>query len=168
MFAGKTSSLINHISQLNYKPNEFLVIKPSVDVRSGSATITTHDGKSHDCLIYEQDFELGDHVTPFTKLIAIDEAQFFNKVFLSDVKRQLGKGVHVVAAGLDKDYLARPFGLMPALIEMADEKNHLMAKCALCGSDAEYTFRKTDNKVLILIGQSQHYEPRCANCFREK
>ncbi|MBL7836621.1 MAG: hypothetical protein JNM67_03825 [Bacteroidetes bacterium] len=165
MFAGKTSALIKHISDLNYRQNEFLVIKPSVDVRSGTATITTHDGKSHECLIYEQDFELSTYITPFTKLIAIDEAQFFDKVFLSDLKRYLSKGVDVVASGLDMDYLGRPFGLMPALIDLAEEKHHLKAKCTQCGLDAEHTFRKTDNKVLILIGQSQHYEPRCKNCF---
>jgi thymidine kinase len=167
MFAGKTSALIQHLSELNFKQSEFVVIKPAVDVRSGAATITTHDGKSHECLIYDQGFELGEFITPFTRLIAIDEAQFFDKVFLSDLKRFLGRGVHVVASGLDKDYLGRTFGLMPALIELAEEKHHLKAKCAQCGSDAEYTYRKTENKVLILIGQSQHYEPRCSSCYHQ-
>lgn len=166
MFAGKTTSLISHISELNYRPSEILVIKPSVDVRSGKATITTHDGKSHECLVYDMDFDLSQHLTPFVKLIALDEAQFFDKVFLSELKRQLGKGVDVVASGLDKDYLGRPFGLMPALIELADDKHHLRATCEKCGSEAEFTYRKTQNKVLILIGQSQHYEARCANCYQ--
>lgn len=164
MFAGKTTALIRHISDLSLRQNEFLVIKPSVDIRSGGSTITTHDGKSHDCLVYDLDFDINEFVTPFTKLIAIDEAQFFNKMFLSDLKRQIGRGVDVVAAGLDKDYLGRPFGLMPSLIEMAEIRHHLKAKCAVCGSDAEYSHRKTENNVLILIGQEQHYEPRCVNC----
>ncbi|MCC6818519.1 MAG: hypothetical protein IT245_06500, partial [Bacteroidia bacterium] len=152
----------------NYRPNEILVIKPSVDIRSGNSTITTHDGKSHNCLIYDLDFDLSEHITPYIKLIAIDEAQFFNKVFLSEIKRQLSKGIDVVASGLDKDYLARPFGLMPSLIEMAEVKHHLKAKCEICGGEAEYTYRKTENKVLILIGQAQHYEARCNNCFTTK
>lgn len=166
MFAGKTTSLIQYISDQNLKANEFLVLKPSVDVRSGKATITTHDGKSHDCLIYSQELDIFEHVTPFTKLIAIDEAQFFDKVFFSDLKRLMGRGIQVVAAGLDKDYLGRPFGLMSSLIDIATDKNHLKARCECCGKDAEYTYRKTDNKVLILIGQDNHYEARCETCYK--
>lgn len=166
MFAGKTTALIKHISELNLKSNEFIVIKPSVDVRSGKATISTHDGKSHDCLVFDQDFDITQHITQYTRLIALDEVQFFDKVFLSDLKRLLGKGINVVAAGLDKDYLGRPFGLMPALLEIASDKRHLKAKCECCGNEAEYTYRKADNKVLILIGQSQYYEARCESCYK--
>lgn len=166
MFSGKTTALIDYLSQQNFKQNEFIVLKPAVDVRSGKATITTHDGKSHDCLIYDQEFDIYQHVSPFTKLIVIDEAQFFDKVFLSDLKRLIGKGVHVVASGLDKDYLGRPFGLMPALISIADEQHHLKAQCECCGKPAEYTFRKSENKVLILIGQKQYYEARCESCYK--
>jgi thymidine kinase len=165
MFSGKTGSMITYISALNLKRDEFIVIKPSVDIRSGKATITTHDGRSHDCIIYEKDMELADHVTQFTRLIAIDEAQFFDKTFFSQLKRMLGKGIHVVAAGLDMDYKARPFGLMPSVIDLADEKNHLKAKCAVCGSEATHTYRKTPNNVLVLIGHSDHYEPRCETCY---
>lgn len=165
MFSGKTSSLISHISSLKLRENEFIVLKPSVDVRSGNASITTHDGRSHACIIYEPEMDLSIHVTPFTRLIAIDEAQFFSKTFLSDLKRMLGKGIDVVASGLDRDYLGRPFGLMPSLIEIAEFRHHLKAKCASCGNDAEYTYRKSDNKVLILIGHADQYEPRCGACL---
>ncbi len=168
MFAGKTSALIQYISERNLKSNEFIVFKPAVDVRAGKSVIATHDGKTHECIVFENEMELFDFITPFTKLIAIDEAQFFNKVILSDIKRIIGKGIEVVAAGLDKDYLGRPFGLIPALMELADENIQLQASCALCGGQAEYTYRKVDNKVLVLIGHSDHYEPRCEKCFKEK
>jgi len=166
MFAGKTTSLIQHISDQQLRPNEFIVLKPSVDIRSGKASITTHDGKSHDCIIYSNELDIFEHVTPFTKLIAIDEAQFFDKVFFSDLKRLLGKGIQIVAAGLDKDYLGRPFGLMSSLLEIATHKVHLKARCECCGKDAEYTYRKLDNKVLILIGQGNYYEARCESCYK--
>jgi thymidine kinase len=165
MFAGKTSALIAYLSQQGLKRNEFLVLKPAVDIRSGNRTITTHDGKSHECIIVDQDTDINELITPFIKLIAIDEAQFFNKMFFSDIKRFLAKGINIVATGLDKDYLGRPFGLMPMLQEIATEKNHLKATCNQCGKDAEYTYRKTDNKVLVLIGNADHYEARCASCF---
>ncbi len=167
MFAGKTSALIQYISEQNLKSNEFIVLKPSVDVRAGKAVIATHDGKTHECIVFDNDMELLDFISPFTKLVAIDEAQFFNKVILSDLKRILGKGIDVVASGLDKDYLGRPFGLIPALMELADDKIQLKAACTVCGEQAEYTYRKVDNKVLLLIGHSDHYEPRCGKCFSE-
>jgi thymidine kinase len=167
MFAGKTSALIQYISEQNLKSNEFIVLKPAVDVRAGKAVIATHDGKTHECIVFDNDMELIDFITPFTKLVAIDEAQFFNKVILSDLKRILGKGIEVVASGLDKDYLGRPFGLIPALMELADDKIQLKAECSVCGEQAEYTYRKVDNKVLLLIGHSDHYEPRCGKCFGE-
>ena len=165
MFAGKTSALINYLSALKLKRDEFLVLKPAVDVRSGNRTITTHDGRSHECVIVEKDMDLNELVTPFTKLIAIDEAQFFDKIFFSDLKRFLSKGINIVAAGLDKDYLGRPFGLMPMLRTIASEQHHLKAKCNSCGNEAEYTYRKADNKVLVLIGGDNHYEARCATCY---
>ncbi len=157
MFAGKTSALIDYISRMGLRQNEFLVLKPSIDMRSGNRTITTHDGKSHECIIVEHDTDINSLVTPFTKMVAIDEAQFFDKVFFADIKRLLTKGVHVVAAGLDKDYLGRPFGLMPML--------QAIAICNNCGNDAEYTYRKVDNKVLVLIGNTNHYEARCEKCY---
>ncbi len=168
MFAGKTSALIEYISKLGLRQNEFLVLKPSIDIRSGNRTITTHDGKSHECIIVENDTDINALVTPFIKVIAIDEAQFFDKVFFADVRRLLGKGIHVVAAGLDKDYLGRPFGLMPMLQTIATEKNHLKAVCNNCGKEAEYTYRKVDNKVLVLIGNTNHYEARCEACYSMK
>jgi thymidine kinase len=109
--------------------------------------------------------ELQDLISPFTKLIAIDEAQFFDKLILSELRRYLNKGIDVAVSGLDKDYRARPFGIIPNLIEMAHHKHHLKAVCQQCGADAEYSYRMTQNHVLVLIGAENHYEPRCEKCF---
>jgi thymidine kinase len=165
MFAGKTSALIDYLSQGGLKRNEFLVLKPAIDIRSGNRTITTHDGRSHECLIVDRDTDINELITPFIKLIAIDEAQFFDKMFFSDIKRFLAKGIDIVATGLDRDYLGRPFGLMPMLQTIATEKNHLKASCNQCGKEAEYTYRKIDNKVLLLIGSEDYYEARCESCY---
>ena len=78
----------------------------------------------------------------------------------------LTKGVSIVAAGLDKDYLARPFGLMPLLMQSANELKELNAKCECCGGKATHTYRKETNKVLVLIGSEDYYQARCADCYR--
>lgn len=164
MFSGKTSALIDFLSQSGLKRNEFIVFKPNIDNRSSNVTIKTHDGRTHDCLSIDTNEELSQHIQPFTKLIAIDEAQFFNKMMMVEIKRLLNKGIHVVASGLDKDYLARPFGLMPLLIEHANHKTELFAKCD-CSAIANFTYRKENNKVLILIGDNNYYQAKCSNCY---
>ena len=166
MFAGKTTALINYISNANLKPNELLVFKPGIDNRAAKNIITTHDGKKHECISLENETVFSDLVTPYTKLIAIDEAQFFDKLIFSELKRLLTKGVSIVAAGLDKDYLARPFGLMPLLMQSANELKELNAKCECCGGKATHTYRKETNKVLVLIGSEDYYQARCADCYR--
>lgn len=166
MFSGKTSALINFISQSGLKRNEFTVFKPNIDNRSSKATIKTHDGKTHDCISIDSNDELSQHINPFTQLIAIDEAQFFNKMMMIEIKRLLNKGIHIVASGLDKDYLGRPFGLMPLLIENAHNKTELFAKCD-CSADANYTYRKENNKVLVLIGDDNYYQAKCTDCYQQ-
>ncbi len=165
MFAGKTTALLNHIQNSDYKLSEILILKPSLDFRAGLDFIKTHDGKSIACNSIERDSNIDELITPFTKLIAIDEAQFFDKIFYADLKRFLAKGIDIAAAGLDKDYLARPFGLMPLLMQMAADNHELFAKCNVCGTLANYTYRKADNKVLVLIGAENYYEARCETCY---
>lgn len=167
MFAGKTTALIDFISKANLKPDHLLVFKPGIDNRAARNYIVTHDGRKHDCLPLNSDTFLHDLVTPYTRLIALDEAQFFDKLIFSELKRCLSKGIDIVASGLDKDYLARPFGLMPLLMQHATELNELNASCDNCGSKATYTFRKENNKVLVLIGDKNYYEARCENCYRQ-
>ena len=82
------------------------------------------------------------------------------------IKRLLNKGIHIVASGLDKDYLARPFGLMPLLIENAHNKTELFAKCD-CSAEANFTYRKENNKVLVLIGDDNYYEAKCTDCYQQ-
>ncbi len=165
MFAGKTTALINFISQSAYKPAEILVLKPSIDNRVSKDKITTHSGISLPCIAVDKESILDDLITPFTKLIAIDEAQFFDKLFFADLKRYLAKGIHIAAAGLDKDYLARPFGIMPMLQSIATAQHQLFATCQVCQAPATHTYRKADNKVLVLIGANDYYEARCGECY---
>lgn len=167
MFAGKTTALIDYISDANLKAENLLVFKPDIDNRAAKNFITTHDGKKHECIALDKDTVLNELVTPFTQLIVLDEAQFFDKIIFSELKRYLSKGVNIVASGLDKDYLARPFGLMPLLMQHATELNELHASCDSCGNKATYTFRKESNRVLVLIGAKDYYEARCEACYKK-
>lgn len=109
-------------------------------------------------------------------VIAFDEAQFFHtqddiENLLGVVKTLSGRFAAVIVAGLDTDFLHRPFGAMPYMMAVADEITKLAAICVKCGVDATYTQRLINSKPapqnspLILIGDSESYEPRCRNCF---
>ena len=165
MFSGKTNALIQFVRSKNLKRDEILILKPSMDHRYGSENIVTHDGTKMACRLFEPGMEWIEFHSPFLKLIAIDEIQFFERTFVAQINSMLLKGVDVVVSGLDKDFKGRPFGLMPKLIDAAHFKYHQKAICSVCGSDAEFTYRKTVSNVVLLIGGEDHYEARCANCM---
>ena len=165
MFAGKTTALIEEISRRNLKPHQIIALKPSADNRHVESSLVTHSGLTYPCITYQPELEFSTLITPYTELIVFDEAQFFDKLFLFDIKKFLGKGIDVVAAGLNLDYRKRPFGLMTSLIELADHHLHLKAQCAVCQKPADYSYRKLNNNVLLLIGGKEYYEPRCETCF---
>lgn len=166
MFAGKTTALIDYISKSGLKTSDMLIFKPGIDNRAANNIMATHDGKKHECLSLDKDTVLYELITPYTRLIVLDEAQFFDKLVFSELKRCLARGIDIVASGLDKDYLARPFGLMPLLMQNATELIELAANCDACGDKATYTYRKESNKVLVLIGDKNYYEARCEKCYR--
>jgi thymidine kinase len=95
----------------------------------------------------------------------IDEAQFFDHEIVSVCETLANRGVRVIVAGLDMDYTGKPFGPMPALLSIADYVTKLHAICMQCGSIAQYSYRKTDDGGQLMIGQQEHYEPRCRKCF---
>lgn len=168
MFSGKTTKMIEEISQRNLKPHQLIVLKPSTDNRHTPTSIVSHNGQTFPCIPYEQDLDIFTLITPYTELISFDETQFFDKMFLFDIKKILGKGIDIVATGLNLDYRGRPFGLINSLIDIADLPIHLKAQCEVCNNPAEYSYRKTNNNVLFLIGGKEHYEPRCKECFENK
>jgi thymidine kinase len=100
-------------------------------------------------------------------VIGIDEGQFFDRE-LPNVCRQLAnKGIRVIVAGLDMDFQGKPFGPMPDLMAMAEYVTKVHAICVRCGSLAQFSHRITSEESLILLGETEHYEPICRSCFIE-
>ncbi|HJT73941.1 MAG TPA: hypothetical protein VJ720_07985, partial [Chitinophaga sp.] len=98
-------------------------------------------------------------------VVGIDEAQFFDGE-LPDVCDQLAlRGIRVIVAGLDMDYLGKPFGQMPFLLAKADYITKLHAICVKCGNIANYSYRKTADRNTVLLGETDVYEPRCRHCY---
>ena len=101
------------------------------------------------------------------EVIGIDEAQFFDDQ-IPDVCDELAKrGIRVIVAGLDMDYLGKPFGQMPSLLAKADFVTKLHAICVKCGHIANYSYRKVANDAQVMLGAKDSYEPRCRSCYEE-
>ena len=166
MFSGKTEELIRRLKRVKIANLKVEIFKPAIDVRYDVTKIVSHDttaiqstpvDHSQKILLMAQDVDV----------IGIDEAQFFDDQ-LPDVCDQLAmRGIRVIVAGLDMDYLGKPFGQMPAIMAKAEYVTKLHAICMKCGNIANYSYRKIPNDDQVLLGAKDLYEPRCRVCYHE-
>jgi thymidine kinase len=164
MFSGKTEELIRRLKRAKIANQKVEIFKPAIDVRYDEIKIVSHDenriqstpiDNSQKILLMVQDVDV----------VGIDEAQFFDPE-ISDVCDALAlRGVRVIVAGLDMDFMANPFGQMPALMAKADYVTKLHAICMKCGNIANYSYRIIPNEEQIMLGAKNAYEPRCRICF---
>jgi thymidine kinase len=161
MFSGKTTKLIHFARKAISEGKHIEVFYPEIDIRYKKDHIVSHNELSYP----SKPLPLHVEIIPYVDCdaIFIDEVQFFQTGIMSAIEKLLQAGIDVVVGGLDKDYRAKPFGSVPALMAMADEVIELMAKCNICGKDATYTFRvnaKQDDETIV-IGGTDLYEARC-------
>ena len=170
MFAGKTTWLLQRIQELENKNQKCLVFKPRLDDRYGfEAQLQTHNGMTGRArLIDEQDphaiLRTWENEGETHETVIIDEVIFFAPTIRETVKELLARGVAVVVAGLDTDYRRRPFGVMPQLIKIADERVELRSKCYKCSAEAKYSVRLAGVAGKIVVGASDKYQPACGKC----
>jgi thymidine kinase len=175
MFSGKTSELLRRLERLDYANRKYLLIKPKFDNRYADDAVVSHSKKSNKSVSIEKAREVLDLVkkNPDIKIIAIDEAQFFDKNDennLFQVCRELKrKEYSVIINGLDMDSDGKPFGLMPELMAIADSIQKIKAVCMFpgCGEDAEMSLKLNGNLSdgqsdnIVELGEKDKYEARC-------
>lgn len=164
MFSGKTEELIRRLRRAEFARQNVEIFKPAIDTRYDEEEVVSHDSttirstpvpSSSNILLLANDI----HV------VGIDEAQFFDDA-LPGVCTQLAEnGIRVIVAGLDMDYLGKPFGPMPALLSLAEYVTKVHAICMRCGDLANHSFRLAPEDSLVLLGETESYEPLCRNCF---
>lgn len=167
MFSGKTEELIRRLKRAKIAKMKVEIFKPAIDIRYDEVKIVSHDtnaihstpiDNSQKILLMAQDADV----------IGVDEAQFFD-VELPNVCEELAlRGVRVIVAGLDMDYLRKPFGPMPDILAKADYITKLHAICVKCGNIANYSYRKVPNEDQVMLGELDVYEPRCRYCYTIK
>lgn len=170
MFAGKTEELIRRIKTLEFAKKNVLVFKPAIDNRYSNTKVVSHAGSSVESIVVPDARSILDFVKVDTDVVAIDEIQFFDEDVLLVCDYLAKKGLRVMAAGLDTDFRAEPFGVMPRLITDAEFVTKLTAVCMKCGAPATRTQRLVNGKPaqysdpIIMVGAAEAYEARCRHC----
>ena len=166
MFSGKTEELIRRLKRARIAKLKVEIFKPAVDTRYDEGKVVSHDSReitstpvpsSSNILLLASDVDV----------VGIDEAQFFD-MGLPEVCSQLAHaGMRVIVAGLDMDYKGVPFGPMPSSLAMAEYITKVHAICVRCGSLAQYSHRIIAEEKLVVLGETDTYEPLCRQCFHK-
>lgn len=161
MFSGKSEELIRRIKRAQIANQRIQCFKPAIDNRYSLDHIVSHSHLKMEAITLKTAKELFDYLEDHTRIIAIDEVQFFDKDIVDVVMKLVKRSYRVILAGLDLDYKGNAFGPMPELLALADEVIKIHAICTLCGEKATRTERIIDEDSQILIGEQNSYEARC-------
>ncbi|MEJ8801110.1 thymidine kinase [Pontibacter sp. H249] len=166
MFSGKTEELIRRLNRAKIAKQKVEIFKPALDKRYHDEDVVSHNANSirSTPIDFAQDMLL---LGGSCDVVGIDEAQFFDEGLAEVCAKLANSGVRVIAAGLDMDYLGKPFGPMPALMAVAEYVTKVHAVCVQCGDIAHYSFRNAASEQQVLLGETDSYEARCRQCFVE-
>jgi thymidine kinase len=158
MFSGKTEELIRRLKRAQFAKQRVEIFKPSVDTRYDEQEVVSHN----DNRIRSTPVPIASNIRLLVNdvdVVGIDEAQFFDDEIVAVCNDLANSGIRVIVAGLDMDFKGNPFGPMPALMATAEYVTKVHAVCTHTGNLAHYSFRKAQNDKLVLLGETQEYEP---------
>ena len=165
MFSGKTEELIRLIRRAQFAKQPVQVFKPKIDDRYSADHVASHNKSLVPSVVIERAAEIMHYLRPDTKVVGIDEAQFFDNELVDIATELADRGLRVIIAGLDTNWKAEPFEPIPALMAIAESVHKLQAVCMVCGEAASRTQRLVANQSEILVGDNTAYEARCRKCF---
>jgi thymidine kinase len=164
MFSGKTEELIRRLKRAQFAKLKVEIFKPMVDTRYDDDLVVSHDSNE----IRSTPVPAAANIRILADtcdVIGIDEAQFFDDEIVTVCNDLANKGVRVIVAGLDMDFKGNPFGPMPALMATAEYVTKVHAICTRTGNLANYSFRKSNNDKLVMLGETNEYEPLSRGAF---
>jgi thymidine kinase len=165
MFSGKSEELIRRLRRAQIARQQVQTFKPALDNRFSDAQIVSHSDMKISSENVANSLELAERVRPDTEVVGIDEGQFFDADLPAVCDALAKQGKRVIVAGLDQDYLGKPFEPMPQLLATAEYITKTLAICMVCGGPANHTQRLVASKERVLVGASGTYEARCRHCF---
>ncbi len=164
MFSGKTEELIRRMKRARIAKQKVEIFKPKIDTRYSDKEVVSHDSNailstpvdhSRNILLLSNDIDV----------VGIDEAQFFDDSLVEVCNELANRGIRVIVAGLDMDFKGKPFGPIPKLLATAEYVTKVHAVCVKCGDLAHYSHRLTNTDKLVLLGETDSYEPLCRYCY---
>jgi len=167
MFSGKTEELIRRLKRAKIARQKVEIFKPKLDTRYDEVNVVSHDSNS----IHSTPVDSSSQILLMAndvEVVGIDEAQFFDDELPSVAQVLANRGIRVIVAGLDMDYLGNPFGPMPQMLAIAEFVSKVHAICMNCGNLANHSHRTVTNSSRILLGEQDSYVPLCRVCFNKE
>lgn len=164
MFSGKTEELIRRVKRAVYARQRVQVFKPRLDARYAETLVVSHSRMRVVSTPVERAEEIFRHLHPETKVVGIDEVQFFGPEIVQVCETLANRGLRVICAGLDQDYRGRPFEPVPHLLAVAEFVTKVQAICVVCGNPANRTQRTAAGAERVMVGAAEAYEARCRKC----
>lgn len=164
MFSGKTEELIRRLRRAQFAKQRVEIFKPAVDTRYDDTFVVSHQGSE----IRSTPVPAAANIRILADgcdVVGIDETQFFDDEIVAVCNDLANAGIRVIVAGLDMDFKGKPFGPMPALMATAEYVTKVHAVCTRTGNLAHYSFRKADNDNLVMLGETNEYEPLSRAAF---
>lgn len=167
MFSGKTEELIRRLKRAKIARQKVEIFKPAIDIRYDEQQVVSHDQNaimstpvpsSSTILLLANDVDV----------IGVDEAQFFDDELVNVCNQLASRGIRVIVAGLDMDFMGKPFGPVPSLMATAEYVTKVHAICMNCGNLAHISHRTIASEKLVVLGEKESYEPLCRDCYNEK
>jgi thymidine kinase len=165
MFSGKSEELMRRLRRAMIARKRVQVFKPAIDQRYSSDEIVSHNDLRMKSQVIQRASEILPLLDPRTEVVGIDEANFFGPDLVEIATQLADSGKQVMIAGLDTDYMGRPFPPMPELLSLAETITKTLAICMRCGNPAKHTQRLVESSDLIVVGAGGMYEARCRRCF---
>lgn len=167
MFSGKTEELIRRLKRARIAKMKVEIFKPRIDTRYDESNVVSHDSN----FIHSTPVDASTQILLLTgnvEVVGIDEAQFFDDDLPAVCETLANKGLRVIVAGLDMDYLGKPFGPLPQLLATAEYVTKVHAICMKCGNLAHVSHRIVNNQSRIMLGEQESYIPLCRMCYNEE
>jgi thymidine kinase len=165
MFSGKSEELVRRLRRAAIARQVVQVFKPAADTRHDPQRLITRDKRELEAVSVACSCELRQKLLPDVQVVGIDEAQFFDDGLIELASELADSGVRVIIAGLDLDYLRRPFGPMPRILAIAEYVDKVHAVCMRCGAPAHYSQRISGGAEQLEVGDASSYEARCRFCY---
>jgi thymidine kinase len=167
MFSGKTEELIRRLRRAEMAGQNVEIFKPKLDTRYAEEEVVSHNQNKIRSTPVESPSEIL-LLGSTCDVVGIDEAQFFDESVVEVANTLANNGVRVVIAGLDMDFMGRPFGPIPNLMATAEYVTKVHAICKRTGNLAHYSMRTSASEDLVQLGETDSYEAVSRKVFNEE